>query len=140
MNLNLDIKNLTDRETFEGLIDTLGGEPLSTRDRARKDTKRALDAVLPEQSRPCFIAYADAVADSAGAREDAVLRVGLLLGLGTGVAMNAYPDREPGALARVATDMVAVAISSEVGPAVAQDVCRLVLRALARVTDEPAAL
>lgn len=125
MNLNLDLKSLTDRETL---------------DRARKDTKRALDAVLSEQACPSFVAYADAAADSAGGREDAVLKVGLLLGLGTGVAMNAYPDQEPAALARVAADMVAVAVASEVGPAVAQDVCRLVLRTLARVTGEAAAL
>lgn len=138
--MNLDIRNLTDQETFEVMIARLGGDAISERAQTRQTTRRALESALSGDTRSLFIAYADAVTEHEGAREDAATRAGLLLGVGVGVALNAYPDHDVPSIATLAADVVSGVIGAGVGPAVAQDIARQVLRALARVTDEPAAL
>ena len=95
---------------------------------------------MPSDQRSAFIAYSDAVTDHEGTRADAATRAGLLLGVGVGVALNAYPDHDVPPIATFAADLVSGVVGAGVGSAVAQDIARQVLRALARLTDEPAAL
>lgn len=140
MNLTLDIKNLTDRQTLEDMIATLGGEALDQHARARKDARIQLERALSDGQRAAWITYSDAVNDGAGVREDAAIRAGLLLGVGVGVAINAYPDHDVLPVATFAADIVSGVVGAGVGSVVAQDIARQVLRALGRLTGEPAAL
>lgn len=140
MNLILDIKNLTDQSTYESIVTALGGEPLDVHVAAQRSARIALERVLPDPTHAAFLTYTDAATDGAVVREDAAVRAGLLLGLGVGVALNAYPDEDPGALARLSSDVVAGVLAADVTPVIAQDVARRVLRALARVADEPAVI
>ena len=140
LNLILDPRHLTDRQTFESMVETLAGTTLSEHIRARQEAKRALDAALSPDSQPALLLYSDALTDGAMAHEDAAVKVGLLLGLGVGVALNAWPDESPDELARVASDVVAGVLSAGLSPDIAQDVARRVLRAMARITGEAAAV
>ena len=140
MNLNLDIRNLTDRETFDGMIAALGGEDLDRHTTAQRTARLTLERGLTEQTRPAFLTYSDATNDGAGVREEAAARAGLLLGVGIGVALNAYPEQDAISVAHVAAEVVAGVVSAGVGSVIAQDIARQVLRALARLTDEPAAV
>lgn len=136
--MNLDPRNLTDRETLDAMITRLGGDALSDHDQTRRARRRAFEGALLDEQRLAFVVYSDAVIDQEGAREDAVMRAGLLLGVGVGVALNAYPDHDVPLVAAVAADVVSGVVSADVGSAVAQDIARQVLRALARLTDEAA--
>lgn len=140
LNLILDPRHLTDRDTFESMVEALARTPLAEHARARQDAKRALDAALPPDAQPALLTYADALTDGAAVHEEAAVKVGLLLGLGVGVALNAWPDEAPDELARVASDVVSGVLSAGVSPDIAQDVARRVLRALARVTGEAAGI
>ena len=137
--MNLEIRNLIDRSTFEALIERLGGVPLSEHEQQRRAARRALEGLLSGDQRPVFNLYSDAVTDSAGVREDAATRAGLALGVGVGVALHAWPDRDVGALATFAAELVAGVLGADVGATVAQDLAEQVLRVLARLSVEPVA-
>ena len=138
MNLILDIRNLTDRETFDGMIAALGGGALDEHATTQRAARIALERGLTEETRPAYLTYSDAMTDGAGVREEAAARAGLLLGVGIGVGLNAYPDHDAIPVAQFAADVVAGVVSAGVGSVVAQDIARQVLRALARLSDEPA--
>ena len=89
MNLILDIRNLTDRETFDGMIAALGGGALDEHTTAQRTARLDLERGLAEETRPVFLTYSDALTDGAGVREEAAARAGLLLGVGIGVGAAA---------------------------------------------------
>lgn len=134
MNLDFDIKHLTDRATYEALVANMAGPELERTDHARTEARRALEAMLPADARDAWVNWSDTAVDSATMREEAAARVGVALGVGVGAALAAHPDEDPAELAAVASDVVTSVLAGPLPTPLAQDVARLVIQTLERAS------
>lgn len=132
MNLIPDLKHLTDRETFEAMVENIGGPPLSATLRHRRDASKVLDSMLTAEMRAAFLTYSDACSDANSQREVAAVRVGIAIGVGVGAALAGFPEEQPDAISMLAADVVAAVIGAPVPATVAHDCAKHVLRTLRR--------
>ena len=126
---------LIPRGALEAMVLAQGGPALAERRHARNHAQHRLMALLSPEQRQALADAADASADGAVAREDALLRVALLHGMAVGAAWIAVPEEDPEAVARTAARTACAVLTSAMTDASAIKVIRAALEALGRVAE-----
>lgn len=129
--MKLDIRHLMTPETYEGVIDAMGGGKLNP---ARAGALKALTEAVPPGAREHIIAYSDALIDEMAHREQVAVHLGVRVGVGIGALLVRFPERDSTELATLATDVVTTLLSG--GGAGAIPLVEAILEAIKRVDLE----
>lgn len=136
---NWSLDEVIGRDAYEALLGRLAGDALADQLGQQRAACQRIQGQLSAAQQPLFLTYADAAADHAALREEAVARAGLCLGVGVGAALTRFPEQAPEALMQTAARAVGLVLGASLPVDVADEVARAALGALARLDLRAAA-
>lgn len=129
---NTSPEDWTDRDTFEAMVQQVGGGELDLAVAAARTARRELEGVVPRDHHSAFVVAVDAATDANAARERATTRVALVHGIAIGAALAGFPEDDDEKVAQTGARVASALLASGLPGSAAVALNRTVLDVLGR--------